>query len=275
MMALTGEPSLQNGLELALSTLKMIPTHASREILMILGSLTTCDPSDINETIQKLKKENVRCSVLSLSAETRIMKHLTIETQGIYSAILDETHFKDQLFQHIEPLQSTANQECSLIKMGFPHGLIQQEGNKKEAPMMSMCMCHLDSNDKSKLSTNGYFCPQCQAKYCELPVECVICGLTLVLAPHLARSYHHLFPIENFTEVPNEKQASHCFACQRPFHDIDKNLFQCPKCEKIYCIDCDIFIHDTLHTCVGCSQKSSIEYGGRNNFNNASVINLM
>lgn len=236
----------------------MIPAHASREVLLILGSLTTCDPSDISETIESLKKENVRCSVISLSAETRIMRHLTTQTQGIYSAILDETHFKDQLFQHIEPLQATSNQECSLIKMGFPHE-IEPEDIKKESSMMSMCMCHLDGGEKSKLSTNGYYCPQCNAKYCELPVECVICGLTLVLAPHLARSYHHLFPIDTFLEVPNEKQVTNCFACQRPFLDVDKTLFQCRKCEKIYCIDCDIFIHDTLHTCVGCAQKSTHE----------------
>lgn len=50
-MSLTGEPSIQNGLEIALQTLKMIPAHASREILLILGSLTTCDPGDITETI--------------------------------------------------------------------------------------------------------------------------------------------------------------------------------------------------------------------------------
>jgi transcription initiation factor TFIIH subunit 2 len=265
-MPLTGEPSLQNGLELALQTLKGVPAHASRECLIILGSLTTCDPSDISETVENLKKENVRCSVISLSAETRIMRHLTVRTEGIYSAILDETHFKDQLFQHIEPLQATSSQECSLIKMGFPHGLVQDD-NKKEVPMMSMCMCHLDAADKSKLSTNGYYCPQCQAKYCELPVECVICGLTLVLAPHLARSYHHLFPIETFLEVPNEKQANNCFSCQRPFLEVDKTIFKCPKCACIYCIDCDIFIHETLHTCVGCAQKSNFNFDQSNNHN--------
>lgn len=251
-MTLLGEPSLQNGLEVAYSTLKMIPAHASREVLMILGSLTTCDPSDITVTIQNLKQENIRCSVISLSAETRIMRYLTTQTQGIYSAILDEAHYKDQLFQHIEPLQTTNTQECSLIKMGFPHGLVQ-DSNKKDVSVMSMCMCHLESAEPRKLSTTGYFCPQCQAKYCELPVECVVCGLTLVLAPHLARSYHHLFPIANFVEVQNEKQSSHCFACQRQFGDMDKSLFRCPKCQTFYCIDCDIFIHDTLHTCIGCS----------------------
>lgn len=248
-----GEPSIQNGLEIALQTLKMIPAHASREVLMILGSLTTCDPGDITETIRTLKQENIRCSVISLSAETRIMRYLTAQTQGIYSAILDESHYKDQLFQHIEPLQTTSTQECSLIKMGFPHGHVE-DTSKKETTMLSMCMCHLDSSEGRKLSTSGYFCPQCQAKYCELPVECVICGLTLVLAPHLARSYHHLFPIANFVEVPFEQQAPSCFACQRLFYpEMDKSVFQCPKCDKLYCCDCDIFIHDTLHTCIGCS----------------------
>lgn len=47
----SGEPSLQNALELAIASLKMLPSHASREVLIILGSLTTCDPGDINQTV--------------------------------------------------------------------------------------------------------------------------------------------------------------------------------------------------------------------------------
>lgn len=47
----SGEPSLQNSLKIAISSLKMLPSHASREVLIIMGSLTTCDPCDINETI--------------------------------------------------------------------------------------------------------------------------------------------------------------------------------------------------------------------------------
>lgn len=50
--ALVGEPSLQNGLELALKSLKLLPSHASREILVLMGSLTTCDPTDINQTVE-------------------------------------------------------------------------------------------------------------------------------------------------------------------------------------------------------------------------------
>ena len=33
----------------------------------------------------------------------------------------------------------------------------------------------------------------------ELPSQCNVCKLTLVSSPHLARSYHHLFPVPPFT----------------------------------------------------------------------------
>lgn len=39
-------------MELAMKSLKLLPSHASKEILIIIGALTTCDPGDINETIQ-------------------------------------------------------------------------------------------------------------------------------------------------------------------------------------------------------------------------------
>ena len=44
-MACTGEPSLQNSLELALQTLRHMPAHATREVVALMGSLTTCDPT--------------------------------------------------------------------------------------------------------------------------------------------------------------------------------------------------------------------------------------
>jgi transcription initiation factor TFIIH subunit 2 len=41
-----------------------------------------------------------------------------------------------------------------------------------------------------------------------LPTDCVVCGLKLVLAPHLARSFHHLFPVPPFAEVPIETELA-------------------------------------------------------------------
>lgn len=122
-------------------------------------------------------------------------------------------------------------------------------------PPLTMCMCHIDSTDEpSKLTSGGYHCPQCYSKYCDLPVECASCGLTLASAPHLARSYHHLFPVPHFQEMPFENQASICYGCQKPFADsTDKTVYQCGTCQQVFCIDCDIFIHETMHSCVGCT----------------------
>ncbi|KAK3104801.1 hypothetical protein FSP39_010358, partial [Pinctada imbricata] len=166
-----GEPSLQNSLELAQQTLKHMPGHASREVLIILGSLTTCDPDDILKTISMMRDNNVRCSVIGLAAEVRVCKRLCHDTSGKYNVILDEAHFKDLLHSHVTPPPATANTESSLIRMGFPHH--QLSSHKEESP--SMCMCHLDSKVNTGFSTTGYFCPQCKSKYCELPTECKAC----------------------------------------------------------------------------------------------------
>ncbi|KAL1494228.1 hypothetical protein ABEB36_009854 [Hypothenemus hampei] len=251
---LVGEPSLQNGLEVALSSLKLLPSHASREILVVMGSLTTCDPTDINNTIEKLKQEGIRCSIIGLAAEVHVCRTLANETKGTYNVILDDAHFKDLLFQQVEPPPAANALESSLIKMGFPH---QMNAEGTDEPL-TMCMCHVDSvDDSSKLTTGGYYCPQCLSKYCELPVECRACGLTLVSAPHLARSYHHLFPVANFEELPFNNQANICYACQKTFTDTEKWVYQCPTCTRVFCIDCDIFVHDTLHTCPGCATNLS------------------
>ncbi|PSN43765.1 hypothetical protein C0J52_06399 [Blattella germanica] len=34
-------------------------------------------------------------------------------------------------------------------------------------------------------------------------------------------------------------------------------VYECGKCNRIFCLDCDLFIHDSLHTCPGCSTSPS------------------
>lgn len=81
-----------------------------------------------------------------------------------------------------------------------------------------------NSDETDKLTTTGYLCPQCHSKHCELPVECRACGLTLVSAPHLARSYHYLFPVDPFKEIAFESNHSFCFGCQKSFAQKDKKV---------------------------------------------------
>lgn len=254
-----GEFSLQNSLDLALSHLRHMPSHASREVLLVMGSLTTCDPGDVRESIKAMSEANVRCSVIGLSAEVRVCKHLCQQTGGSYNVILDEAHFKDLLGLQVTPPPASASTESSLIKMGFPHHSLASDKDDKEKP--SMCMCHLDSQSSQGFSTTGYFCPQCKSKYCELPVECKACGLTLVSAPHLARSYHHLFPPDPYKEMLTSDILSDgpvcCYGCHSEI--LDPHVYVCEKCEQRFCLDCDLFTHETLHSCPGCASFRSLQ----------------
>lgn len=59
-----------------------VPAHGSREILVIMGSLTTTDPGNIHDTITQLTQDNIRASVIALAAEVQVLKVLTTQTKG-------------------------------------------------------------------------------------------------------------------------------------------------------------------------------------------------
>lgn len=246
-----GEPSLYNSLSLAMQTLRHMPGHASREVLVIFSSLTTCDPANIYELIKSLKALKIRVSVIGLSAEVRVCTVLTRETGGTYHVILDESHYKELLQYHVKPHPASSSSECSLIRMGFPQHTIASTCDQDSKPSFSMA--HLDSSGSGpSLTLGGYYCPQCRAKYTELPVECKVCGLTLVSAPHLARSFHHLFPLDPFTETPFQDYQGEkfCQGCQGELKD--QNVYMCTSCQSVFCVECDLFIHESLHCCPSC-----------------------
>lgn len=171
-----------------------------------------------------MKTEGVRCSVIGLAAELHVCKRMATKTGGEHGVVLDDKHFREQLKTHIDPPPAATRLDAALVKMGFPHHALHSSGTDTA---MSVCMCHAGEKSKdetSKITSAGYMCPQCFSKHCELPVECRACGLTLVSAPHLARSYHYLFPVEHFTEVPYNKSPSHCHGCQKGFTDADKKV---------------------------------------------------
>ncbi|ORX66613.1 Ssl1-domain-containing protein [Linderina pennispora] len=244
---LAGEPSLQNALELAMHTLRRAPTHGSREIVCIFGSLTTCDPGDIKQTQAALKHAEVRVSMVQLAAEVQVFKRICQETNGLFAVADDEIHLKDMLFECIPPPPVVSAKATSdMIQMGFPI-------RASNAQVPTPCVCH------HELSFSGYICPRCRSKVCSLPTDCDVCGLPLVSAPHLARSYHHLFPEENYREIDVEVHsgAEHsgaglvCFGCEGEVKGAAAR-YQCPRCRKEFCLECDVFIHETLHNCPGC-----------------------
>ncbi|PLW49183.1 hypothetical protein PCASD_03032 [Puccinia coronata f. sp. avenae] len=278
----SGEPSLQNSLEMARATLAHLPTHGSREVLVIFGSLTTCDPDDINKTLENLEKDRMRVSMVGLAAEVKICKEICKRTQGQYGVILNEHHFKELLFEAISPppiAKSNSNgnstsggkaQGASLIQMGFPNK-ITHDDHQVDSSTHSFCACH------SKLQPTGFICPRCGAKNCEIPTNCCVCGLTIVSSPHLARSYRHLFPVGNWTEE-NAHSLPHksvkCFGCDKEVQaskaspipektnnpvtpaatttaSPTTNVYHCPRCKNVFCYDCDLY-HEQLGICPGC-----------------------
>lgn len=242
-----GLMSVQNSLEIALSFMKMLPSHTSREILIIGSSLSSCDPGEINTTIESLKSNNIRVSMIHLAAEVRMFRHMCDETKGKHNVIVDDVHFKHVLWSLVEPVPLPNSVDASCVKMGFPQELEQK-------PPFTTCSCHLAEG--GKLNAKGYFCPQCNSKYCELPVECKCCGLILVSSLHLARSLHHLVPIKPFIRIELEEGSSaYCYGCRKRIRIPAENVYICESCKRHYCDGCDIYVHNTLHVCPGCAVK--------------------
>lgn len=181
-----------------------------------------------------------------------------------------------------------ASKAVPLIKMGFPTKIqpsLSSSSSSNTLDFIQICACHpasgTDDNKKNGIDVSaattrsssviGYQCPQCHSKVCSLPTVCPVCGLMLILSTHLARSYHHLVPLVDFKEVPVSESypSTFCYGCLLKFPPGTKDLennphknerieskissrYRCKKCHNDFCIDCDVFVHETLHNCPGC-----------------------
>ncbi|XP_063901057.1 general transcription factor IIH subunit 2-like protein [Zophobas morio] len=189
-MSTAAPPSLQNSLILSKHSLRNVPSHTSREVLMIIGSLTSCDPSNIFSTIKEVKEAEITCSVVGLGAHMKICQTIADATHGRYDVILHEHHFKEVLQFYLSPPCISSKATPALLALGFPRRISSEKSY--------LCTCH------GLVTREGYTCPTCASKYCDVPYECAICGLTLVSSSHLARSYHHLFPVPPFEDYKEE-----------------------------------------------------------------------
>eukprot|EP00920_Eleutheroschizon_duboscqi_P025872 GHVT01063910.1.p1 GENE.GHVT01063910.1~~GHVT01063910.1.p1 ORF type:complete len:477 (-),score=34.73 GHVT01063910.1:396-1826(-) len=233
-----GAPSLQNGLQRACSMLTLIPPYGTREILIIFGSIRTCDSGNIHETIKKVKDAHIRVNVVSMAPELYILKHICKETDGTYAVALNKDHFKDLLLQQTQPPPWAQGMKPTLVRMGFPP--LKKQGTA------ILCTCH------NRVNYQGYLCPQCGAQVCQVPTRCPNCFLHLVSPADIARSFHHLFPPRSFTVVAeplNPTKFYRCHTCRVKFR---KGGGRCPDCRYIFCYDCDVYAHEQLHHCPPC-----------------------
>ncbi|KAI0013321.1 Ssl1-like-domain-containing protein [Xylariaceae sp. FL0662B] len=210
-----GNPSLQNALEMCRGALFHTPTHGTREVLIIYGALMSSDPGDIHDTINSLISDRIRVSVVGLAAQVAVCDELVSRTNdgdnAGYSIVLHEQHLRDLVLAVTTPPVARAKEQsnASLLMMGFPSRTLAAGDS------INYCACH------SRPTREGYDCTRCGARVCRLPAECPGCGLTLILSTHLARSYHHLFPLRNWVEVPwsEARRSRACYSCLAPFPD--------------------------------------------------------
>ena len=236
-----GNASFQSALAISEAILKHVPSYKSREILMIVSALTTVDAADIQDTIRAIKSENIKCSVVSLSCETHICRVLAHATGGVMHVATSGASFQQHVLSFVAPapLEKTVKTIRSWLEIGFPC--------KENDSFPSLCNCH------GLLQYSSYTCPKCFARYCSVPIDCKICGITLVSNPQLSRVLHHIFPVSNFEEVEFIKE-SHCFACKMSI-DPEKSLtLKCTGCFNLFCFDCEEFIHEVLYNCPGCKR---------------------
>ena len=68
---------------------------------------------------QNLKAQGVWCSVIALAAEIHVCCKLCHETGVLFGVILDNSHFQDQLFQHVDLPPAATFLDSYLIRWGF------------------------------------------------------------------------------------------------------------------------------------------------------------
>ena len=148
--------------------------------------------------LPRLKHAHIRFSCISLTAEIYVCRRISEETDGTMNVCLDRNHLRSLVMAKCTPppIQNdiASNRKyCNFVEMGFP------TRETSDVPTL----IHV-TKDKKLFARTGYLCPRCKAKASELPTDCAVCGLKLVLSPHLARSFHHLFPIPAFQELPED-----------------------------------------------------------------------
>lgn len=106
---------------------------------------------------------------------------------------------------------------CEFVEMGFPSreggdvptlvhssGGAPKDRNGDGGVAFAINPATADDRKSNRLITfarTGYVCPRCKSRCKDLPSDCAVCGLRLILAPHLARTFHHLFPVRPFEEL--------------------------------------------------------------------------
>ncbi|KAF8067113.1 GTF2H2 [Scenedesmus sp. PABB004] len=191
-----GDASLQNGLELGRELMSGVPPYGQREVVLLMAALASVDPGRVEDSIAAAAADHIRVSVVGVCAEVHILRRAAQLTGGSYGVALSEAHLGELLLAHAPPPPAPPGSlTAELVRMGFP---ARGPGDPASAAFVG---------ELPVLAAGGFTCPRCRARTQELPCKCHVCGLPLISSPHLARSYHHLFPVPPFEELDAAERA--------------------------------------------------------------------
>ncbi|EKX44960.1 SSL1 transcription factor & nucleotide excision repair [Guillardia theta CCMP2712] len=179
----------------------------------------------------RLKSAGVKVNIVGMAAELYVARAVSKRTGGSYSVATHAVQVRDMVLKHTSP---------SPVEEG--------EGGK-EKPAAGMWV---GFPRKSYGALGGWQCPRCMDVVKEIPADCGLCGLKLLSSSHLARSYHHLFPVQSFHELEDEEgpatSTSTCGGC---------GVLLGKESKHVFCGLCDGFIHEMLHVCPGCEGREA------------------
>ncbi|KAL8453775.1 hypothetical protein Emed_000716 [Eimeria media] len=213
-------PSLKNGLDRARALLEAVPPYCTREVIVLYGSIRTCDVGSIDDSIEELRKLRARCSVISLAPEVRIVRALATQTEGTFGVAMHRDHLISLLMQHTQPpacLPRFRTYTC---------------------PLCSAKLCDLPCRClwiKRKWEGKEWGVGLC-------------CSLHLLSPADVSRSFHSLCLPQPFETLKDPPRGSKCCCCQRPV----TKAFVCPECRNLFCKECDSFSHEQLRHCPFC-----------------------
>lgn len=119
-----------------------VPTHSTKEVVVIFGALISSDAGDIHNTIKSLVDEKVLVRVVGLAAQVAVCRELCNKTNAgdeckisifiklilaTYGVVLNEQHFRDLFFEVTTPpaTHKTKSTGTTLIMMGFPSRTVE------------------------------------------------------------------------------------------------------------------------------------------------------
>ena len=253
-----GEPSIQSSLAIATSILGvegyggLANIDSTKEILFVYGALTTCDEDPIFKTLAKVKKSQIRVSIIGLAAKVFVFERIAEETNGDYFVPVSLEHLEDILHSFVIPPEQLKNQKPCLLPFGF--AAIAESKMPAFDLFKFLDNAPTIDNPPDVPKYGGYICPRCGSRVFTIPCYCPVCKDFLISPAYLKRTVIHLSPIPPFTVEPPQSGLA-CLGCNKL---LTEEARVCPLCNKCFCENCDKFIHETLQSCPGCiSQKLS------------------